>query len=631
MKQFLDKFSKHIALLIVVVSGVIISYIIYELAATKRAIGEQMVDKVTERTHHELQSFFDPVKSMLTSISNQAHMQGYQHMNRDDINRLFLPVIESFSQISSMGIADDRGFEYDLIRDTIEERWLARYLNPTDASDKEKWFGFRLDSELKKQVDSTWYGNVFEDPRSRPWFTGAIQKRGEVFWSAPYQFNSTGISGMTVSASWKETQPDTMRIIMAFDLTLEDISRFSQNIKPTANGEVMIVSGDGKSVVGYPQETPPFPIRHGFKGLFPVESLQHPELSYIIHEGAEDQVITFAINGQKWWGAKQKFFLDHDEYLYIVIALPESDFLQELNESQRLIAGGFFGILLLTVLILRSHNRQIRQRKLLAIQNEEISAQKDIIAAKNEEIVESIQYARNIQQAILPPARLVHTYLEKSFIFYLPKDIVAGDFYWMERRNNKIFFAAADCTGHGVPGAMVSVMCHNALNRSTREFNLTDAGAILDNTRQLVIEEFSKSEQQMKDGMDISLCAIDIHTLDLSWAGANNPLWVIRDGELMETKADKQPVGNHISMRPFTSHQISLQKGDRIYVFTDGIQDQFGGPKGKKFKVAQLRSLILSLQEKPISAHHQFIMEAFQSWKGELEQVDDVCMIGVEI
>ena len=162
--------------------------------------------------------------------------------------------------------------------------------------------------------------------------------------------------------------------------------------------------------------------------------------------------------------------------------------------------------------------------------------QKHEVESKNKEITDSITYAKRIQSAILPPEKVVKESLEDSFILYKPKDIVAGDFYWLEQKNGKVLFAAADCTGHGVPGAMVSVVCNNALNRSVREHGLTDPGKILDKTREIVIEEFEKSDEEVNDGMDIAICSLEGNSLQ--YAGAHNPLWVIRNGAILETKAN---------------------------------------------------------------------------------------------
>jgi len=225
-------------------------------------------------------------------------------------------------------------------------------------------------------------------------------------------------------------------------------------------------------------------------------------------------------------------------------------------------------------------------------------------------------------------------------VLYLPKDIVSGDFYWTQSVNDLYFIAAADSTGHGVPGAMVSVICSNALNRAVKEFNIIETGKILDKARELVIETFEKSDADVKDGMDISLLCIDAKNKKISWSGANNPLWYIRSSvsssgvdckELIEIKADKQPIGKTDLPKPFTSHQIDYVKGTSFYLFTDGFADQFGGPKGKKFKYKQLSDLIFKKQDQSMAEQEKILENAFMGWKGDLEQVDDICIIGVRI
>jgi serine phosphatase RsbU (regulator of sigma subunit) len=271
----------------------------------------------------------------------------------------------------------------------------------------------------------------------------------------------------------------------------------------------------------------------------------------------------------------------------------------------------------------------LSQKELAEKQKLEIDHQHKELQQTHKEITDSIAYAKRIQQAILPPQKVVKEYLQDSFILYKPKDVVAGDFYWMEGIEKGVLFAAADCTGHGVPGAMVSVVCNNALNRSVRELKLTDPGEILNSTRDIVIAEFEKSDEAVSDGMDIALCLLEGHTL--KYAGAHNPLWLIRDGELLETKANKQPIGKFYNQEPYTTHTVSLKKGDTIYIFSDGYVDQFGGEKGKKLKAANFKKLLLSLKNESMSNQFELLNKAFNDWKGNLEQLDDVCVIGVRI
>jgi tetratricopeptide (TPR) repeat protein len=303
----------------------------------------------------------------------------------------------------------------------------------------------------------------------------------------------------------------------------------------------------------------------------------------------------------------------------------------------------FGGLALVFIFSIFIYNRfRVTQK-----QNIIIEEQKHIVEEKNKEITDSINYAKRIQTAILPPDKMVKEILPDAFILYKPKDIVAGDFYWMEdistSHNDKtILLAACDCTGHGVPGAMVSVVCNNGLNRAVREYGMKIPGEIMDKTRELVIQEFEKSEEEVKDGMDMSLLSITIKENGekngiLKWAGANNPLWIIRPSsssgatELIEFKPNKQPIGKYTDPKPFTTHEIEVKKGDSIYIFTDGYVDQFGGEKGKKFKSSNFRELLLSIQDKSMSAQREILNDKFESWKSNIEQNDDVSVIGIKI
>lgn len=261
-----------------------------------------------------------------------------------------------------------------------------------------------------------------------------------------------------------------------------------------------------------------------------------------------------------------------------------------------------------------------------------IESQKQLVLEKNTEILDSIAYAKRIQTAILPSESLRNELLPPHFIVYEPKDIVAGDFYWIEQLENWTLVAAADCTGHGVPGAMMSVVCHNALNRSVREYGLLLPGEILDKTRELIVQELSKSNEQVNDGMDISLCAWNKTTQQLHWSGANNPLWIIRQsGELEEIKPLKQPIGKYDDYTKFPTHELQYQSGDLLYLFTDGYSDQFGGESGKKFKSKNFKRLLESIASMEMDQQKVELLNMFHSWKGDLEQVDDICIIGLKM
>jgi serine phosphatase RsbU (regulator of sigma subunit) len=303
---------------------------------------------------------------------------------------------------------------------------------------------------------------------------------------------------------------------------------------------------------------------------------------------------------------------------------------QQEIEKQKIVRnsfiGGFILVMLIAIGIFRSLQQNRKAKTIIEKQKKEVEHQK-------QEILDSIEYAKRIQTAILPPPRIVKEFLKNSFILYLPKDIVAGDFYWMESVDDKIYFAACDCTGHGVPGAMVSVVCNTALSRSLNEFGLRNTGEIFDQTRALVLDNFAKSDEEVQDGMDASLAALDVTTRKLMWSGANNPLWIYRkaDKTIQEIKADKQPIGKGYDNTPFSSHELSLYEGDIIYLFTDGYADQFGGERGKKLTKAKFREKLLSIAPLPMEEQRKELLDFHDSYRGGLAQVDDICVIGVRV
>jgi serine phosphatase RsbU (regulator of sigma subunit) len=301
-----------------------------------------------------------------------------------------------------------------------------------------------------------------------------------------------------------------------------------------------------------------------------------------------------------------------------IASLNESRYKQKLI-NYLLTSVGIISVGLLLIMI-RAFFRKKRD-------NQVIQFQKQLVEHKNKEITDSINYAKRIQEAILPSRADLASNLSNGFILYKPKDIVAGDFYWLEQVENSTYVAAADCTGHGVPGALVSVICSSALSKTLLEENKFETGLILDRTRELVIEKFSKSEENVQDGMDISLCRIN--GKELEWSGANNPLWVISDGELLEIKPNKQPIGKIDNPAAFTTHSLTLKANSMVYLFTDGYADQFGGEEGKKFKYKAFKELLIAISELTLNQQKEQLDAHFEAWKGAHEQVDDVCVIGI--
>ncbi|MBI3136304.1 MAG: tetratricopeptide repeat protein [Bacteroidetes bacterium] len=268
------------------------------------------------------------------------------------------------------------------------------------------------------------------------------------------------------------------------------------------------------------------------------------------------------------------------------------------------------------------------------LRNVELKHAYDLIAEKNKEITDSIHYANRIQKTILAPEPELEKFLGTHFVFFQPKDIVSGDFYWsivMDREENHrdFYLAVCDSTGHGVPGAFMSLLNTNYLNEAIYEKQIAEPHLVFNYVRQRLIESISKEGQ--KDGFDGILARIDVNAKTLHYAAANNTPVLIRDGKIMELPADKMPVGYGEKKDSFNLHEIVLQKGDALYFYTDGYADQFGGPNGKKFKYRQLNELLTAIAKSPVQEQAEKLRTVFDAWKGSLEQVDDVCVIGVRL
>ena len=290
-------------------------------------------------------------------------------------------------------------------------------------------------------------------------------------------------------------------------------------------------------------------------------------------------------------------------------------------------------ILLFAIVAVRAYLNKKKANKIIAAQKHEVEEQKEIIEEKNKDITDSINYAFRIQHAILKAEEHVSKHLPSHFILFKPKDIVSGDFYWTLEKHNHLYLAAADCTGHGVPGAFLTMLGVSFLNEINGVDELLTPAEILNRLRDRIIKELGQTGREMenKDGMDISLARINLKTNELQWAGANNPFYYTKDNELMEVKADKQPIAYYISMKPFTNHEFSFAKGDIFYLFTDGFADQFGGPEGKKFKYKQLQKKLIETQIFTVEDQKQKLNLLFEDWRGKLEQIDDVCIIGMRL
>ena len=299
----------------------------------------------------------------------------------------------------------------------------------------------------------------------------------------------------------------------------------------------------------------------------------------------------------------------------------------------------FYFLLLLAILLIIYFYIKLKEKNLL-VRNLELENQVKVrtrlidlknkdLEGKNKDITDSINYAKNIQDSILPTKSFLKQHLPNHFIFYEPKDIVSGDFYWCQKVGDEVIFAVVDCTGHGVPGAFMSIIGSNGLQKAVIGEKLTQPSLILDSLNCYIKDSIQQEDGYIRDGMDIAICNLNLKTKKLKYAGAFNSLILIQNNELNELKSDRFIIGS--TNKKYTNHEINLEKNTCFYIYTDGFADQFGGPRNKKFNFPKFRKLLLDVRQKSMSDQHDEIKRSFDKWKGKNEQIDDVCIMGVKI
>lgn len=651
---------------------------LFNLSMTVEHLSRSIIKSTTEETQRKLNTFFDPAINIL-KISGQWGTAAM--INENDpakLNPRFIPLLKNNVQISSMLIANTSGNEYMLLKE--DSTWVNRIVSYKNGKQEITRFRWQFDERLNIIGDSSWRDNRKYDPRERPWFKGGLScKPGEMSWTQPYIFFTTKDPGITVSMNWHSNTQLKDTFVIAYDIMLTDLSAYTTKLVTGKHGKAFILTSDSR-LIGLPRDER-FTNVDSLKKyvLNDYQALGISELSGAVDMWKEDgrprEPFRYKINKKLWWAGFQAFSLGKNNNFFIGVIVPEDDFMAEVNRTRTIIIAGFLLVFILTLLVIRGYNQKqkayallekqniqiLKQKQEIESQRDEITHQRDKIEEQRNEITDSIKYSRRIQTAILPPEEIIGKILPDHFVFYRPKDIVSGDFYWVYGNTDGCYWAAADCTGHGVPGALMSIIGYTGLNSCLKEHHLVRPGEILDRLNSIIAETFShdsdsqavrkEGSSTIRDGMDIALCRLDRLKMKLEIAAAYNPVYIVRkngtvlicDGEpvepsvtdnqfsLYEIKADRQPVGSYEGSKKFSTRVVDALEGDTVYSFSDGLSDQFGGVSGKKFMSKQLKSLLLSMQELKSEERIKAVEKAFLSWKGEYDQVDDILVMGVVI
>ncbi len=655
-------FLRSLIIIVLLFCILILSIMLINLSFTVGHLAKSVINRTTQRAELELDNYFHDVENSLFITIDLIDQDLVQGKNDFSMNQHVLPIFNNIPNITTLAVANQSGEEYSIIRE--DTSWLNNFVYETDSGMdiiSERWY--KKDGE--KLIIKRWTGsNIDYDPRKRPWYKGARRYKGAYpFWTDPYVFFNTFIPGITVSSI--SLEKDSSKYTVAqYDVTITDISKFTTTQKISRNGKSFILTKD-LNYIGLPTDTIYKPIDSIKKYILrPIDSIDnHLFVDFNKkwnHAGKQyNEPFSFTSEKQKWWGAIQKYELCPDNYFLIGVVVPERDFLVEIKKSRNMIIGGFTMVVIFIIVVVRSYQQKRKANIILEEKNRKIESQKaeieqqrDLLIHQKEEITDSINYAEKIQRALLPQESYVADCLPEHFILFKPRDIVSGDFYWIKNVKQELIIVAADCTGHGVPGAFMSMLGISSLNEIIIKMDVPTSAEIMNKLRDKVIESLhQKKGTKIKDGMDMTMCILNMQTRQMQFSGANNPVYIVRkikddeyrpkpekriemDGkELVEIKADKMPVGVHPYRmnESFTQHIYHLEKGDVFYTFSDGFADQFGGPKGKKFMYKPFKRLLLENHLEPMQEQEQILRKTWNEWTVGYDQIDDIVVIGVRV
>jgi serine phosphatase RsbU (regulator of sigma subunit) len=620
-----------VLLLLVAICGVLLAAQLMRLSASIRSIGGELTATNIALVEQELDQFFGPTEQSLRLAHGRGVAGLYEGLDDARFLALFAPMLRHHLPVSSMLLGDTDGNER-MILELGGEHYTLRTTTPLGDSTTHGHTEWSMLGDSVREL-RRWNEPQRYDTRDRPWFLGALAHPDQdTYWTAPYQLFTTHEPGITAARSWHDRHGVTH--VIAYDVLLADLCRYLYLMEPSPRGRVFVLTSDDRMLghSGGARSASDSLMRQALEAL---EDMDLPEVeearSHWARNGRTAESFTFRLDEETWYAGMLPYALGENTF-HIGVLVPGSDLLDQVKHTRRWLIAGIMALGLVTLLVLRLYRQRVEAFEAVGMREEQVDQQR-------RQLYEGLRYAQGLQEAVLPTAAAVREHLPESFVILQPKDLVTGDLYWVERMGDRILFAVADCTGHGVPGALVSMVCLNALQRSVRERSMTDPGHLLDRVNEQVHRTFAQGGHAVRDGMDICLCRLDPLSgaegavARLAWAGAKHPLWIIRAGSarVEEHRSDRFSIGQGPGDQHFSTFHTDLFEGDQLYCFTDGMVDQFGGPQGKKLRAKGLQEFLLAQRALPMDQQGTALGRELEKWRGMLDQVDDSCIMGVRI
>lgn len=614
-----------------------------ELSRTIDTVARELITTNSLAAEKALDQFFQPVEHQVALVRAHGEQGFFDGIDRARFNRFFSPVFGQYPSVSSLLMGDSEGNEHMLLY-AGSDRYTGRTTRGGPNGTDHVYADWMLQSDSLVLIKE-YRTDVTYDPRTRPWFRVALDEQESdvawsqprVSWTKPYSFFTTKEPGITACGQWMDQ--NGVAHVVAFDVLLADLLRYLSIQRPSPEGKVFLLTGDDRWVSGGLQGTT---LAEDSLLQHTMVELEELDLPLITHarmvwadQGRPANRFSFTLDNAEWHAGIIPYKVGTNEFMLGVL-VPTSDIMARVNRNRNLLSVGALLLVLVTYLMYINTRRRRREFKELANRHSKVEQEQG-------ELVDSIRYAKSLQDAVLQSSAVIKSHFSQSFVLYQPKDIVGGDMYWVDQIGRDLMFAVADCTGHGVPGALVSMVCYNALQRTIHDRESRNPGEILDIVDRRITRTFSQGSIRMQDGMDILFCRLTYRSdhgvykgapiADLHWSGAMQALWIIRHGSgtLEQYRGDRRSIGSANREEQYATHVADLFEGDMLYLFTDGVVDQFGGPKGRKLRSKGLQELLLRHHHAPVVDQCSAINRELSEWQGDLAQVDDRCMMAIRI